>query len=99
MFPELLSIKAQCNWEINETREAFRILDKATFLFPDKEEFRLQKIVYLLDLELNQEAAEQSRKFIGRFGEKSGAYLTIGEAFKRAREWESAIKILEMAKL
>lgn len=98
-FPELLAIKAQSYWELGDISSAYKLISRASVLFPSKDQFKLQKIVFLLELELNQEASHQSEEYLRIFGDKSAAYLTIGEALRRGGELDEALKTLEKAKL
>lgn len=98
-FPELLGIQSQSHWMLKETVEAFLIIDRAIEQYPGKLQFLQQRIFYLLELELYQEAFEQSREYLKRAGNDPSAYLLVGEALRRGGEFEQAIRIYETALL
>jgi tetratricopeptide (TPR) repeat protein len=98
-FPELIGIKAQSEWETGDVRGAFTTINRAIPTFPSKHYFQQQKIFFLIELDLNQEAAAESMKYLDKVGDDPNAYLTIGEALRRGGEKERAIRFYEMANL
>lgn len=98
-FPELIGIKAQSEWETGDVRGAFTTIDRAVEAFPSKHYFRQQKIFFLIELGLNQEAAAESKKYLDKVGDDPNAYLTIGEALRRGGEKDRAIRLYEGATL
>ena len=99
-FPDLYGMKSQSFWFLGSTVEAFAILEKGITVFPRKKEFLQQKIVYLLELELNQEAAEISKKYISLLSDDDAeSYISISQALLRAGEKDEAVFIMEMARL
>ena len=99
-FPDLYGIKSQSYWQLGDVGGAFGSLEKGISLFPKKGEFLQLKITYLLDLELNQEAARISREFLELEGKDNPEiYITIAQALSRAGETNTAVHVLEMAKL
>ena len=98
-FPELIGIKAQSEWETGDVRGAFTTINRAIATFPSKHYFQQQKIFFLIELDLNQEAAAESMKYLDKVGDDPNAYLTIGEALRRGGEKERTIRFYEMANL
>lgn len=98
-FPELISMKAQAHWQVGETGEAFGVVERAIGIYPSRKEFLRQKILFLIELNLNREAAEQSLVYLQKAGEDPDAYITIGEALRRGGEHEQAIQTLEMGNI
>ncbi|MBN1696342.1 MAG: hypothetical protein JW881_02405 [Spirochaetales bacterium] len=99
MYPDLVGMRIQCHWNLKERIAAFETLGRAITLFPSNNRFHLQRISFLLELNLTREAAFQAKKYLVQFGDKSEAYMTIGEALRRGGETDSAIRVLETAKL
>lgn len=98
-YPDLFGIKTQSLWELGRTAEAFKTVQKAIEIFPEKKSFLQQKIFYLIELDLSQAAAEESQKYIRYAEGDPSAYLTIGESLRRGGKYELALNTLEMAKL
>jgi tetratricopeptide (TPR) repeat protein len=98
-FPELLGIQSQSHWMLKETVEAFRVIDKAVQDYPGKLQFRQQRIFYLIELGLYQEAVDQSRRYLEAAGDDPNAYLIIGEALRRGGKYEQAVLAFETAVL
>ncbi len=100
IFPDLYGIKSQAYWQLDDIANAFGVLESGIDRFPKKEEFQQQKIVYLLELELNQEAASVSRSLLDIVGRSDPErYIAVGQAFARSGEKSQAVHVLEMAKL
>jgi tetratricopeptide (TPR) repeat protein len=98
-YPELLEVKAMSLWHLGEIQGAFETLDRAMEIYPERHGYLRQKILLLIELDLYQEAAEQSEHYLTTVGDDPAAYITIGEALRRGGEFDRAIHILEMAKL
>ena len=98
-FPGLLGTKSQAHWYLGQTAKAFATLTDAIARYPDQSRFYQQRIFYLIELDLTQEAAEQSATYFRLAGDDLDGYLTIGEALIRGAQYDQAIVTLEMAKL
>jgi len=99
-FPDLYGMKSQAYWQIKDVGNAFAILEKGISRFPQKTGFLQQKIIYLLEMELNQEAADISREYLAIAGkEDPEAYIIIGQALSKAGELPLAIEVFEIARL
>lgn len=98
-MPDLLGVKATCNWTLNKKPEAFAVLKNADALFPERSDFKIREIYYLIELQLFLEAAEQSKEFLQRFGAQAKSYLIVGEAMRRSKNYDDALLILEQGHL
>jgi tetratricopeptide (TPR) repeat protein len=95
-FPGLWDLKAHSHWKLGRTAGAFRTLEQAIDLFPERHRLLRQRVLYLLELGLHQEAAEQSRQYLKAAGEEGEAYVAVGEALRRAGAVQEATVVLEM---
>ncbi|MFW5827603.1 MAG: tetratricopeptide repeat protein [Alkalispirochaeta sp.] len=98
-FPSLYSVRAAAQWNLDQWEAAFQTLERAELLFPDREDFARQQVVYLLELGLSREAARRSVQFLESAPPEPDSYLTIGQALREGGERESAIQVLEEARL
>lgn len=98
-FPDLIGIRSQALWELERTGEAFAAIERAIELYPSRQQFRRQRIFYLIELDLTQAAATASAEYLAQAEDSPEAYTTIGEAFRRGGQAERAIHTMEMAKL
>lgn len=98
-FAELYSVLAESYWRLGDQVEAYRLLSRAIELFPDRTEFLRQRIFYLVELNLTQEAAEQGLAYVESLENDPEAYVTVGEALRRGGNADLAIRTLEMGRL
>mgnify|MGYP006277605553 CR=1 FL=1 len=98
-FPDLYAIKAEALWNMRETAEAYETISSAVELFPSRTQFAEQRIFYLIDLDLTQQAAEESVRYLDRVRNDPSAYITIGQALRRGGQLDQAIVTLESARL
>jgi len=98
-FPSLYSVRAAAEWNLGQWERAFQTLSRAELLFPEIDSFGRQQIVYLLELGLSQEAARRSVAFLESAPPEPESYLTIGQALRQGGERETAIRVLEEARL
>lgn len=98
-LPDLLGVKATCHWSIGQKPEALAVLDNAEHWYPERSAFKIQKIFYLIELELFQQAVEESDDFLQRFGDNSKSYMIVGEALRRAKSYDQAVVVLEKGRL
>lgn len=98
-FPDLYSIKAEALWSLGETADAYETISSAIELFPSRTRFAEQRIFYLIDLDLTQQAAEESVAYLESVTNDPSAYITIGQALRRGGQVEQAIVTLEGARL
>lgn len=96
---EALRMRAHCHWELGEQGSALATLALAEKRHPRDPSFPRQRTLYLLELGLNQAAASAGEEFLRRAGQTREAYLALGEALRRARQPDSAARVLEEARL
>ncbi len=98
-YSALYSIKAEAEWQSGKKAEAYNTLTRAISLFPSRTEFQRQRIFYLIELNLTQEAAQRSREYLNSLEDDPDAYVTIGEALRRGGAEDLAIRTLESARI
>lgn len=98
-YPDLISLRAEALWQLDRTEEAYEEISGLIDLFPSRNEYLRQRISYLIEMGLTQEAAEQSRRFVNNAEGDPDAYVTIGEALRRGGQIDSAKQVLEMGSL
>ncbi len=98
-YPGLYGLRAAAHWNLNEWSEALAVLERAAIIFPDQVDFTRQRISYLLDLNLTQAASELSISYLRDGPQEADTYIVIGEALRRGNQTDTAIQVLEMARL
>lgn len=98
-FPGLYGVQAAAEWNLDRWPQAMETLQRAELLFPDRIDFTRQRITYLLELGLTQEAARQSLEFLEAAPDEPDVYITIGEALRRGGQFEAAAQVLEGARI
>jgi tetratricopeptide (TPR) repeat protein len=98
-YPDLISLRAEALWKLDRVGDAYEEVSRLIDLFPSRNQYLRQRITYLIELGLTQEAAEQSRRFVENAGGEPDAYVTVGEALRRGGQVDSAIQVLEMGVL
>ncbi len=98
-YSALYSIKAEAEWQSGKKAEAYKTLSRAISLFPSSTEFQKQRIFYLIELDLTQEAAQRSREYLSSLEDDPEAYVTIGEALRRGGAIDLAVHTLETARV
>lgn len=96
--PEVFRIRIHCRWELGQKAAAIGAIQAAEKRFPEEHEFTKQKILYLIHMRLYREAADISRGYIQKAGDSPNVYLAVGEALRRSRQYDDALKILEQAR-
>ena len=94
-FPDLLGLKSQALWKLDRKNEAIEVLQAAFEDFPSRLSFLQQQIFFLLELNLTQKAMEVGQEYRYRAAKDPQSYLTLGEAFRRGKELDSAVAVLE----
>jgi tetratricopeptide (TPR) repeat protein len=98
-YPDLMSLKAEAQWQLDRRDQAYETITQAIELFPSRTQYLRQRITYLIRMNLTQEAAAQSEQFLEKAGDDADAYVTIGEALRRGGQTEAAIRTLEVARM
>lgn len=98
-YPDLLGLEAESFWRIGDESRAYAISDMAVGLFPSNSTIRQQRITYLIELDLSQEAALQAQDYIDHSDGSAESYVVMGEALRRGGITEEARDILEIGRL
>lgn len=97
--PTLTSIQAQSYWHLQKTVQAIETLNRGHQLFSSDYRFLKLKIFYFVQLQLYQEAANLGREYLSRSKAQAEEYVAIGNALRLSREFQEALKIMEIARL
>lgn len=92
-------LKVLCHWATGDRAGAFAALATAERRFPGDADFGKQRVLYLLELQLYQEAADAGEAYLARAGRSADAHLALGEALRRAKQPDDAARVLEAARL
>lgn len=92
-------LKVLCHWATRDHAGAFAALASAERRFPADADLARQRVLYLLELQLYQEAAAAGEAYLERAGRTAEAHLGLGEALRRARKPDDAARVLEAARL
>lgn len=92
-------LKVLCHWATGDHAGAFAALSTGERRFPGDAEFTKQRVLYLLELQLYQEAADAGEAYLERAGRTTDAHLALGEALRRAKKPDDAARVLEAARL
>lgn len=97
--PGLFTLRAECYWKLKEHNGALEALTRGSELFPEDKRLLKQKFYYLAELKLYQAAIEASKAYMEKGGASAKEYMALGQMLMRGGELNSAIKVLEEAKL
>lgn len=95
----LISLKAESYWHLQQPDAAIQALNDGQRAFPADFRFLKRKVFYLVELGLYQEAVRLGREFLQRSKASAADYVAFGNALRLSREFQEAIKILEIARL
>lgn len=98
-FSSLHAMRVQCCWRLKDVAGAFGAIAEAERRFPDQAEFTRQKLYYLLELGLFKEAEQAGNDYLQRARRSTASFLTLGEALRRHRQLDGALRILEEGRL
>ncbi len=99
-FPDLYGLKSQSYWFLGKKSEAFKTIDKGLSVFKNRSSFLQQKVFYLLELGLSQEALDISRTYLENSeNDNAEGYITIAEAHRDCKMTDESIMIMEEALL
>ncbi|MCO6427644.1 lipopolysaccharide assembly protein LapB [Nitrosomonas communis] len=97
--PSLLFIQAQSYWHLQKTNGAINTLNEGHRRFPGDFRFLKLKVFYFVQLELYQEAAKLGQEYLALSKAKAEDYVAIGNALRLSKEYQEAMKIMEIARL
>lgn len=95
----LYTLRAECYWKIKEHSNAINALNKGISLFPNDTTLLKQKFYYYADLKLYQAAIKASKAYMKKSGSGVAEYVTLAQMLIGANQINSAIILLEEAKL
>lgn len=93
------SMRAHAHWMLGERQQALDQLSRAADRFPANTTFTRRQVFYLIEAGLHQEAARVARALLARGDVGADEYATLGAALRRARAFDEAKTILEVARL
>ncbi|CAA6817717.1 MAG: Unknown protein [uncultured Sulfurovum sp.] len=95
----LYTLRAECYWKLKDKAGAIEALSKGIERFPNDKRLLKQKFYYLADLKLYQSAVDASKAYMVKGGASDKEYVALAQMLMSGGELESAIKVLEEAKL
>ncbi|CAA6820938.1 MAG: Unknown protein [uncultured Sulfurovum sp.] len=95
----LFTLRAECYWKLKDHNGALEALSRGSELFPDDKRLLKQKFYYFAELKLYQAAIEASKAYMALGGASDKEYTALAQMLMSGGELESAIRVLEEAKL
>ncbi len=95
----LYTLRAECYWKLKDHAGALEALKTGSERFPDDKRLLKQKFYYLAELKLYQAAIDASKAYMAKGGASDKEYVALAQMLISGGELESAIKVLEEAKL
>lgn len=96
---ELFTLRAECYYKIKEYDNAIKALNSGIELFPEHMALLKQKFYYLAALGLYQSAIKTAKEYMQKVNSGPKEYIALAQMLLEANQIDSAIKILEDAKL
>lgn len=96
---ELFTLRAECYYKIKEYDSAIKALNTGIKLFPKNTLLLKQKFYYFADLGLYQSAIKTAKEYMQKVNSSPKEYIALAQMLLEANQIDSAIKILEDAKL
>lgn len=95
----LITLKAQSYWQLEEPDAAINTLNKGQRLYPQDYSFLRRKVFYFVELQLFHEAAKLGRQYLEQSQAAVEDYIAIGNALRLSKNYQEALDILEIARL
>ncbi|WP_244907535.1 tetratricopeptide repeat protein [Nitrosomonas aestuarii] len=95
----LITLKAQAHWHLEEPAAAINALNEGIRLFPQDYGFLRRKVFYFVELQLFHEATQLGRRYLAQSKAAAEDYIAIGNALRLSRQYKEALDILEIARL
>ncbi len=92
-------VRARAHWQLDQRDPAWAALEAGGRRFPDQADFPRQQVLLLVEIGLNQEAAERAALLLARPDASAEDALTVAEAMRRSGATEPAARVLEAALL
>ncbi|WP_457747205.1 CDC27 family protein [Sulfurimonas sp.] len=97
--PALYTLRAECYYKIKKYNNAIEALNKGIAKFPQSAILLKQKFYYYADLHLYQASIDTAKIYMQKVGVSPKEYITLAQILLGANELNSAIELLEDAKL
>ena len=97
--PSIYALQAQCFWQLKMMNQAWQALDNGNALFSHDSRFDRQKIYYLIEQGLFQQAIEIAEHFLKGNDATDKEYIALGRALRESGQFYLAEQVLEKAKL
>ena len=98
-FPDTGRIRARVYWTLGDFDQAADTLLESTAAFPEDIRFQQDLFALYMELGLVQAAVETGRALLAKAPDRPDLWLAQGEAFRQAKQLESATVLLEEARL
>ncbi len=95
----VMLLKAQLHWQLGDHDAAWVALEEGGRRFPDNIAFPRQQVFRLIQLGLYQKAMAKGLDYLDRFDASARDYVAIGSAMRQAGQAQTALSILEPARL
>ena len=92
-------MRAQAHWLLKDHTQAFAVLADGARRFPANTQFLRREVFFLMELGLYQEAAARGQQYLAVAEGKEEDYVAIGNALKRARQFDGALLFLKSARM
>jgi tetratricopeptide (TPR) repeat protein len=89
------SLKVASLWNLGQKAKAWQTLNKAAIKFPKDTSFQLQKVNYLLELDLRNEALLEAKAAVNERDLSATDLLKLGGQFKARKQLDSALWFFE----
>ena len=96
---ESFVMRAQAHWNAVEKEASWSALSDGLARFPDHGDLRRRSLMMLVQLGLYQTAAEVGSKWIATEHATPSGILSLAEALRNSRAFDSAIAVLEAARI
>ncbi len=98
-LPATYAMLAQAHWNLGEREAAWQALSRGEKRHPNYSDLTRQKFFYLMELGLYQSAAEEGERYLAKRGGDVSDHLLIGAALRQSRQYDKALRFLEMARV
>ncbi len=98
-LPGAFMIRAQAHYKMDDRPVAFRALERGLKRHPGDLELLRFRVLLLVDMELFQQAVVEGRAYLDREEVKREDYAVVCEAFIKGGDPDSAVLLLEEARL
>ena len=95
----MYTLRAECYWKLKQYNNALKALSMGEKRFPKDTTLLKQKFYYFVELKLYQTAISSAKAYMAKSKPNANEYLVLGQMLIGAGEKESAIKVLEEAKI